>query len=311
MSTRTRHGFARTTAAALALAAIGPLSGCLPGDERPEPGSITVTVEPSELTQTPFVTSEGWTVTIERFVTAVGDVRLQGEKGRGDGSNETCNDYAETRYERLFDFTVAGIEKVGLVYGLGSCNVAVRLQPPSDDPIIGAGATEADAERMRLRASDDYATDERTTLLVDGSATREDQTMHFEWSFRRSFQLERCPDASGKALASLVQLKGGDAHTVAVEIRAEELFRRAPADISPLQFELFAQADEEGDGDGNVTLEELADIDAPTDEFLFEEDLEPADNMAALLYEQLFPRVLRVVGGAACDVELRGGLRGP
>lgn len=284
--------------------------GCLPGDERPTPGSIEVTVESTAATRAPFATADGWTVTIARFVTAVGDVRLQGRQGSGEDDG-TCNDYAETRYERLFDFVaVDEREKVGLVYGLGTCNVAVRLQPPSDDPLIGTGATESDVARMRLRGSDDYADDERTSLFLQGSAIQEGRTLTFEWVFRRSYTLDRCPATSRDTPISQVELDGGESRRLGVEIRAEELFRRAPSDQSPLQFDLFAEADEVGDANGDVTLEELAAVEAPTDELLFDEDLEPADDMEQLLYEQLYLRVLRVVGGEACDIEVRDG-RGP
>ncbi len=299
----------RPVIASLGAAVVGAvaLASCLPGDERPEPGSVTVTVRSTSATRAPFETFDGWTVTIDRFVAGVGDVRLHdANDAEGQTEPDTCNDYAETHYERLFDFVqVDGTEKVGLAYGLGSCNVEVRLQPPGNDPVIGPGATADDVDAMRLRGSDDYADDERTSLFVRGSATRDDRTLHFSWSFRRSFEIKGCTDVADVDVVSLVDLAGGVARTLDFEVRAEELFRRSPSDLSALQFSLFAQADELGDGDGNVTFEELAEVEAPQFELIFEDEIAPADNMADLVYEQLYLRVLRVVDGGACEIAVR------
>jgi hypothetical protein len=311
---RRARWIAATTSVALACGA-----SCLPGDERPEPAELTVMVEATESTQAPFVTADGWTITIERFLTAVGDIELQGENG-WDGE-ETCSEYSETNYERLFDFVVASREKVGLVYGLGDCIVEARLQSPSDDPVIGTGATIEDAERMRLRATDDYAEDERATLYVVGFATQGDRTVRFEWTFRHGFELDRCLDANAVAEGFTLSLEGGETHEVSLQIRAEELFRKSAADASALHFDRFAAADEAGDVDGTVTLEELAEVDppeadVPPEELPYREDdddervLEPPETMADLVYEHLFPRVMRKANGGACAVEIRDGGRG-
>lgn len=297
-----------------ALAGGGALlsASCLPGDERPEPGSILVSVKSTPNTRAPFETDDRWTVTIERFVAGVGDVRLNdADDVEGQEEPETCNDYAETRYERLYDFAVLdGTEKVGLVYGLGDCNVEVRLQPPGDDPVLGTGASEKDVEQMRLRGTDDYAEEERTSLYVVGSATKEEKTKRFAWAFRTSFEVRRCGTDVEPESDTLVSLEGGDEHALVFEVRAEELFRRAPADISRLSFDLIAKADDDGDADGDVTFAELAEIGAPLDEYQFDdEDIEPPENMADLIYEQLYLRVVRVAGGAVCEIEPRD--RGP
>ncbi len=106
--------------------------------------------------------------------------------------------------------------------------------------------------------------------------------------------------------------------TSTIEVRAE-LFRTSAADASALHFVAFAAADDAGDADGNVTLEELAEVDAPEPdvprdelpELLHREgdgggrELGPPETMADLLYEHLFPRVMRRAGGGACAVQVR------
>lgn len=301
----------------MALALCAALAGCLPGDDRPEPGSLEVGVAPNEATASGFTTDDGWHIRYDRFLTALGDVDLDDdEEGAGEDS---CNDYAETHYDRLFDFTVAGAEKVGLVYGLGTCSVEFRLRAPSSDSILGGGASAQDRELMRIEASDGYAIDERTTLLVRGRAERDGVSKEFFWMFRRSYEIGRCARPEGDGLASVLELRGGDALRLGVEVRGQELFRELPADDAPITFDRFAAAD--ADDDGVVSFEELAAVELPIEPILeaLEDELPEelrdvvasqlaADaSLATLVYEILVPRVARFAGAGECEVEIRNG----
>jgi hypothetical protein len=285
------------------------LGGCLPADNRPEPTSVRVIAAPSEATASGFTTGDGWAVHFERLVTALGDVRLDAPQDRAD---DACNAYSETRYEWLYDFAAADREKVGLAFGIGTCSVSWRARGPSRDTVLGAGATEADKTTMRVEASDAYAEDSRATLVVRGTATRGTDVKRFEWTFRRGYQLDRCPAASGDGFANVLELRGGEAVELAIEVRGEELFRRGPDDAEPLRFDGYAAADE--DQDGELTLEELAAVDAPAD---VQSDgtggagggsqgPPPIVTLADLVYVELLPRVTRVHGGGACEAEARG-----
>jgi hypothetical protein len=294
------------------LVAIGLVgSGCLPGDERPEPGSIHVTAEPNDATARGFTTPDGWSVRFDRFVTALGDIRLHSESGENGGplSAGSCTEYAETHYDWLFDFTVAEREKVGLVFGLGRCSVEWSFRPPSHDSVLGPGGTAQDILFMRTEGSDAYAEQQRVALVAQGQAERGGVTKRFDWAFRHWYEVDECPDESSGGWMSVVDLRGGDALTLRIEVRGEELFRAAPLDAAPLHFDLFAGAD--ADGDGVITLEELGEVDAP--EGSIPSDVEPPfgsgtdgvpPSLGDVVYGLLLPRITRLAGGGACNADL-------
>jgi hypothetical protein len=104
-----------------------------------------------------------------------------------------------------------------------------------------------------------------------------------------------------------VALEGGQALSLALEVRGEELFRAAADGLAPLRFAPFAEAD--GDGDGDITLDELDA--APRPEFaLPDAGTEPPAEDATLeqlVYTELLPRVLGVAGGGDCEATVRSG----
>ncbi len=68
--------------ASLVASAIAVLCGCLPADNRPEPASLRVHASPSDATLAGFSSQDGWEVRFERFVCALGDVRLESPRGQ-------------------------------------------------------------------------------------------------------------------------------------------------------------------------------------------------------------------------------------
>jgi hypothetical protein len=290
-------------------------SACLPGDDRPEPASVYVSIEPTPATRGGFSTIDGWEVRYERFVMAVGDVRLRDPQdldGEDVEEGVLCNDYAETYYEWLFDFVVAGREKVGLAYGLGECRIEFRRRGPSDDTVLGTGATEADVDAMDDEGADAYVPEEETTLVVRGVATRGDATKRFEWRFRAEHEYERCPSLDGDELVNQRSLRGGDALELELEMRGEELFRLLPHDDAPLVFDPFAAAD--ANGDGRIDFEELAEVPGePLGEDL-PEDYDPGyvyvsdpPSLADRVYVDNLARLVRVKSGGPCVPEGRDG----
>jgi hypothetical protein len=287
----------RDTAAAAGVLWWGLLgTGCLPGDERPEPGSLFVTAEPSEATAAGFVTPDGWTIRFDRFVTAVGQLRL---------SEDSCNAYGEARYAWLFDFAVAEREKVGLVYGLGTCSLEFDFRPPSFNSPLGPGVTEQDRELMGRTGSDAYTTDQRVAVIVRGQAQRAGETKRFDWTFRHRYELTRCAADEGATSPSTVEFRAGERVTRQIVVRAEELFRRAAEDDAPFHFDPLTTAD--ADGDGSITIGELNEVDAPPDdngEAPDETDDGTPLSLADLIYRRLLPRVLYLAGGGTCEAEL-------
>lgn len=287
------------------LAALLFVAGCLPGDDRPEPGSLLVTAQPDAAITDGFTSVDGWTIRYERFVTALGDVRLRDFPER----SGSCNDYEETYYEWLFDFTqVTTPQKVGLTYGLGRCDVEFRVRGPSDDTVLGLGGTEAALATMLVENEDSYTFEpEAITLIARGRAEREGVTKRFEWVFRHSYDYEECADEAGQRV-DVVDLVGGEALARRIEVRGEELFRVLPDDDAPVAFNPFGAADT--DGDGQITLAELAAvaIDPIVASHPVFADTPPEAlpvTMADLVYLYLFPRIARMAGGGACVAELR------
>jgi hypothetical protein len=283
------------------------LVGCLPADNRPVPASILVTAEPSDATKSGFVTDDGWEVKFDRVLLALGDVDLD-EDAEDSGS---CASYSETHYEKLFDFVHVDREKVGLVHGLGDCSLEYRVRGPSDDTLLGSGATDADVSAMDLDGSDQIADSERVTLRVQGAFSKDGVSKRFDWSFRRSFEVSNCKAEDGTSL-SILPLEGESEHTIRIEVRPEELFRIAPDDDAPFEALSLTQVDD--DEDGEVTFSEMSVLAAMgvlddwAVEGIAEEDLPDPVPITRLetMYEYSLPRITRIAGGAACEAEVRG-----
>ncbi|EYF03658.1 hypothetical protein [Chondromyces apiculatus] len=303
----------------LALAASPLATGCLPGDTRPVPESFYVTAEPSQAVTEGFTTGDGWSITFDRLVAGVGNIDF-------DWEDESCLTYAEARYDRLFDFTVAGREKIGTAYGMGTCRVEFQLRSPSIDTLLGPGVSQDDVTRMRTPGSDFFATDEDVSVEVTGSATRDGVTKRFDWQFRKSYEMTDC-EAEGGGFMTTVELTEAAESEMRLEVRGEELFRVADSPDADFHFQPLADADTVGNGDGTVTLEELAGADRIGEGVLGEGETpeegtvggvtedpgggilpptNPATNtLVGLVYETLLPRVLRPMDALSCDVEDR------
>lgn len=273
------------------------LTGCLPGDTRPTPAVLHFTVEPSAADTDGLTTVDGWQITFERLLVGLGGAGIDGPG---------CNTYANAGYERLFDFTVAGRQKLADVYGLGTCGARVRLRTPGDDALLGQGVTAADLAFMRREESDAFVVQGRRAAYVRGRASRGATTKRFEWSFLLGFNLHDCAAARDAGLASELELQGGADLPIPVIIRAEELFRARLDDASELRFDALAEADI--DGDQAITLDELAQVPGPPPDL--DAGLVSGDggalSLADFLYVGLLPRVVRLGGAGACLSDVRG-----
>ena len=290
----------------LAAATVWLGAGCLPPDTRPTPGSVYVSAEPSEAVAHGFTTADGWDIVFDRLLVGLGDVSLD-----GDG----CNSYSETHYDRLYDFAAGGQQKVGLVYGLGACELRFRMRSPSSDAVLGEGVSQSDVDSMRTEVGDVYVPEGRTTLYVRGHASRKTITKHFEWSFRHGYTLKNCPAEGDAGQASAIQIQGGDELAKQIVVRGEELLRPSADDDAPLRFDLLAEAD--ADGDQAITLDELAKVPAPppeetdagADAGTNAWDASAPDggalSLADVVYEALVPRIARLENSGACEAEAR------
>ncbi|HHH30717.1 MAG TPA: hypothetical protein ENK57_20570 [Polyangiaceae bacterium] len=295
-----------------ALAVAAAWVSCLPGDTRPPPARVDVTARATQATRDGFVTSDGWTLTFERVAMGIGDVDIDGED---------CTDYGRADYQWLIDFELAAEEKVGTVYGLGTCTLKFQVRVPSlTRTVNGAGATDALFSRMRELDSDFWEIQSRSAVIVAGRASRDDVTKTFDWALRRGHEYYRCPRADGSGNLDVLRLEEPVRINRRVEIRAEELFRLTPSDDAPFVFDPYADAD--CNDDGVITVNELATVKI--------EDIEGAggsdpgrpnggiggvggftvcsvsdtsvdyDTLGDRVYRDLLPRIARLADGEAC-----------
>ena len=240
--------------------------------------------------------SDGWQITFEKLLVGLGGAEIGGS---------ACTSYADARYERLFDFTVPGQQKLSDVYGLGTCAISFRLRSPGSDALLGEGVTAADLAFMRAQETDAVATLARRSVYVRGSASRGAVTKRFEWSFRLGFNLHHCVGVGDFRLPSEIALRGGATRPLTLVIHGEELFREQLNDESPLCFKAMADAD--ADGDQAITLEELAKVPRPTP--VTSTDPTSLDGgvptLADIVYRELVPRMVRLGDGEVCAVEVR------
>jgi hypothetical protein len=151
--------------------------------------------------------------------------------------------------------------------------------------MLGEGVDESAAFAMNEPGSDAFVEDAGTVLYAAGRARRDDRELSFAWSFRRELEYPEC---------TTVTLSGEEELRVEFQARPSVLFwDRLDPDSKQLVFEPFAEAD--ADGDGVVTLDELALVP------LEASPGEPFDTLAERLYLGLGPAVVGGPGGEWCS----------
>lgn len=281
--------------------------GCLPGDTRPPPSEVLVRFVGSSLARTGLVTADGWALSFDQYLVSFGNPTL-----RGDG----CNQYADAGYRRIFDATVVEPQKVGLDYGLGSCTVRTRLANPDGDSLLGIGVTEEQKTFMRTPGHDVYNADPAgISVYVKGRAEKSGvtKTFTFTWRTRRA-QLQDCARTVGGP-PDLLVLNGAPT-TVDFHVHPGAPFRAHLDPKKPeLHFQPFAQADDDGDKNGDVTLEELTAV--PIEKLgLPSEDLVPPNDagvttspfktFADYVWVGMFPQLVTYGPEGPCQVPFPG-----
>ena len=238
--------------AALTLCSAVCASSCLPADTRPVPAMLHVTVTGGALVKNGIpATSDGWSVTFDRFLITLGQARLGGDP---------CTPYSDGDYKRIFDAKVADGQKLSDLYATGTCDFTVRISNPDADSILSPGVTIDDQDLMRTPSMDRYSEGQTTgvSLYVKGSASKAGVVKRFAWSFRsRRVELHDCARFGEKPTPLVLQ--GGTSPVLDVQIRGEALFQDGlDPSTAKLRFTPFADADDiTGNADGEVTLDEL------------------------------------------------------
>lgn len=226
-------------ATAVALSAM--LLGC--GDDAGE-GSVSVSVWGEEYIEVGIPAGEfedGWSVKYDRFLIALGDVRID----KGGASGRVLEKLV------LFDLTQPGPQRFGVIEGLAEGNwdeFGFSSSPVDDQTELAGSARAADKELM---LEGDY------NVYVQGTASKGDRRKRFSWGFSEPVRYASCVDVGGGQETSGVVVADGAEVEAQLTIHGDHLFYDDLASPeAKLRFDVIASAD--ADDDGDVTLEELA-----------------------------------------------------
>lgn len=218
------------------------LAGCLrPGNEDEPKGGVDVTLFPSAATKgTPFVTPDGWTITIHRFAirVAAADVTTAPDgtqTGGGPGIQRKLVPSPECHL-RITAAEAGERAAIGLVSGgaYGSSEAMTPELPPC--------GVDADTLKRFGASSDDSdpAFPSLPSLIVDATATKDGQTLRVSFA-AGSFGAYSDPSESAK-----VTIEANVGAPVSFPIDGELLF--APSDPGGVSFTEIAACDTNGDG---------------------------------------------------------------
>lgn len=239
------------------LALVGALlatANCLPKDTRPPPSRVRLTASASADTKAGALaepTADGWDIAFDQVLVSLGRASLDGDD---------CSVYSEPRYGRVLSLIGApDAQKISDSYALGRCDFGFAIGNATEDSLLGVGATPQDLALLRTAGRDRYGGPSGVSMFVSGSAHQGDRRLSFAWSFRGRARYRECQAVlEGVPQGSLSLKEDGDV-TLDVTLHAEALFAESASEpSSALRFDPMARADELGNGDGEVTLDELS-----------------------------------------------------
>lgn len=176
--------------------------------------------------------ADGWAITFDRFLINLADISVA-----MDGEEAAISDTST----KIWDLTKTGPHQIlSEEIPVGEyTHSAYRISPATDKSETG-NAEDDDVDEM---ISGGYS------VLIEGSATKDDETMTFSWGFETDTVYDPCN--------SIGHLTADEKGTVQITIHGDHLFYDDAVSEEPsLRFEDIALADE--DDDGEVTLDELA-----------------------------------------------------
>lgn len=187
---------------------------------------------------------DGWRVRFSKFVIALADIRVADRNGKEAGRAAEARVFDLSQpgphpVVRFEDVDAQRWEEVGAEHAIAEAALSGH-----------AALATADLERMNA---------ERLSLLVAGTAETGTVAKSFEWTFRRATVFRSCrTDEDGLGLV----VAGGETATLQLTVHGDHLFYDSLEGDAGLRFQALAEAD--ADGDGAVTLEELAAVDLTT-----------------------------------------------
>jgi len=290
-----------------AVASLGGAASCLPVDTRLPPGSLFLALvsddEPS------IMTADGWSISVDRLFLGIGHASL----------GEGCTRYSDDDYDRLLDGRLPAAQKVGVLYGLGQCDFQFVIRSPSPNTVLGAGVTEADKMQMGIWDDREPHLHDNSALDFAATATRGGETKHVRWMISQSTSYLDCARQT-EGGSRLMRLESSENVTLHVGIRGVELFGNDQSTTAELRFDPFVYADDEfGDGDGNVTLQELARVDVQrllsfgpfSGLNILHDPFGGFTSLEQYLYFVLLPKIARFRENVTCRTQRGFGSRRP
>lgn len=185
--------------------------------------------------------TDGWSVKYDRFLIALHDVSV------GDDGKEPTAKMADSK---VFDMHKPGDKPVTSfdLPGKPYTHVSYRIGPATAASLLGEGATDADKQRL---VAGGYS------VYVEGTLANGAQSKRFAWGFKTNTLYDRCEGELGGKKTEGVVVTNGGTDTVQLTIHGDHLFYDdLQAANAKVRGGNLAAAD--ADGDGTLTLEELA-----------------------------------------------------
>lgn len=232
------------------IVAVVAIAACVPADGALSLGSASFTVKASRAASSGFVTDDvmsdgtiGWNVRFDRVVLGfrtmtigkVGDDDRCSFRGRGE------------RSDTVFDPRVGLVQTFNGIEPADCEDVGVFLAPPGDATDVGPGAEPAD-----LFALGD---DPPAHALVEATARHEADVFRV----RLRFDTARTAARFGGCTAAVrgIRVRANERASATIAFAPENLFRDALGFSAHLRLGAFLEADENGDGDGVATTDEV------------------------------------------------------
>jgi hypothetical protein len=229
-------------------------AGCVPADEGLPLGSAQFTItgrgSPRDLTTIDEIGA--WKVHIDRFVISFKTMTIVNllntdqcaYRGRGAVSNV------------VFDGIVGSVVQSFNGIKPGACpDVGMRLGVPDDRSVLGEGAKLEDLVSLLSGVPSIALVEATATQEADPELERPAQTMHLVLRFdaeTTSTAFGGCSDAIRGA-----KIRPEARYALFVSLAAEAFFRDAVSPSASLRFQPFVDADQRGNDDKTITMEEL------------------------------------------------------
>jgi hypothetical protein len=227
-------------------------AACVPADEALPLGSaeFMITTRGSPRTLLPDRVADGWTLHVDRFLVSFKTMTIVNlansdqcaYRGRGASTNLVFEGTEGTAIQAF-----NGIKP-------GACpDVGMRLGPPDDRTVVGEGARPEDLVALAKGSPAHALLEVTATPPVWLGSTQ--KVMHVVLRFETattSSAFGGCRDAVRGA-----RIRPNARDGIFVEFAAEAFFRDAISRSAQLRFSPFVAADQGGNDDGTVTMDEL------------------------------------------------------